>query len=211
MGQPNSNFSNKLGDIRKYLKKLSWSDSFISLTKLKYTPFCFLFWLIPRTQHLLQLLSLFLNSLLRHNNKRNIFLRLWTAMFVDRQNKKPAKFFYFVRPNAAEVWIKFGETTSFRIRNWDAKSEIRMKWRWALKLSLDCQRIQDDQQYCRRQHCPWSSWGMWQSQILGDVNIRRRLLVIHVLYIILTVGVCWISPGRLISSNSLLSVGRKIV
>ena len=53
-------------------------------------------------------------------------------MFVDRQNKKPAKFVDFFRPNAAEVWIKIGETTSFGIRNSDAKSEIRMKWRWAL-------------------------------------------------------------------------------
>ena len=57
-------------------------------------------------------------------------------MFVDRQNEKPAKFVDFVRAKNGEVWIKLGETTSFGIRNLDAISEIRMKWRWAFTVLL---------------------------------------------------------------------------
>ena len=67
-------------DIRKYLKKLSWSPSPISCTKLKYSRRSCLFWRIGQTQNLFLHLAFFHSCHRRIISKRkSLLLRSKTA------------------------------------------------------------------------------------------------------------------------------------
>ena len=96
-----SKFSNKVGDIRKYLKNLSCPPSCISRTRLKSSPCYFLLCRIGRIQNLSRYLFLFRRSLILNNIKINNLLQTGSHIYItSRQimNYDPNASFYCSLP-----------------------------------------------------------------------------------------------------------------